>query len=66
MDKELYHLIATSFSLKLKHYICITYASRVLSSNAFYFTFCLKLSELHLKAVKHYPLNTIIYCVYLT
>lgn len=29
MDREVYRLIATSFSLKLKHYICITYASRV-------------------------------------
>lgn len=29
MDREVPHLIATSFSLELKHYICITHASRV-------------------------------------
>lgn len=36
-----------------------------ISSNAFYFTFCLKLSELNPKAVNQYPLNTRLYCAYL-
>lgn len=36
-----------------------------ISSDAFYFTFCLKLSELNAKVVKQYPLNTIMYCAYL-
>ena len=35
------------------------------SSNAFYFTFRLKLSELSPKALKQYPLNTRIHCHYL-
>lgn len=36
-----------------------------ISSNALYFTFCLKLSELNPKAPKQYPLNKRIHCAYL-